>query len=165
MRKASITLIVLATVVTVGCQQEVEIKTEESMEVNVETEKTEIKALLENYVRSVEDEDMDLYTQSVAHDTDMVNFGAFGDPIVGWGALRKVMEDQNAALSQTKIGTNDLAIHLCESGKLAWATCLWDFKAVMGESPVQLPVRCTWVLEKRDENWTVAHFHKSIAAK
>ena len=165
MRKASITLIVLATVVTVGCQQKVEIRKEESMEVNVEAEKTEIKALLENYVRSVEDEDIDLYAQSVAHNTDMVNFGAFGDPIVGWVALKKVMDDQNAALSQTKIGTNDLAIHLCESGKLAWATCLWDFKAVMGENPVQLPVRCTWAFEKREKGWVVAHFHKSIAAK
>jgi len=163
--KAGFLLAMLAIAVGFGCQQEVEVKTEETMKVDIAAEKAAIKVLLENYVTSVQNEDMGLYAQNVAHDTDMVNFGAFGDPIVGWDALKKVMEDQNAALSQTKIGVSDVAINVCESGKLAWATCLWDFKAMMGENPVELPVRCTWVLEKRGDSWAIVHFHKSVSAK
>jgi uncharacterized protein (TIGR02246 family) len=143
----------------------VEIKTEETMEVDIQAEKTKIKSLLEKYVTSIENGDMGLYAQNMAHDIDMVNFGAFGDPIVGWDALEKVIEDQNTALSQTEVTVSDLAIHLGEEGKLAWATSIWDFKAMMGENPVELPVRCTWVLEKQEKGWVIVHFHKSVAAK
>jgi len=164
-RTTSVLVLVLAIAVGSGCQQKVEVKTEEAVKVDIEAEKTAITTLLEDYVRSVENGDMNLYAQNVSHDTDMVDFGAFGDPIVGWDALKKVMEDQNAALSKTKIDVSDQAIHLCESGKLAWATCLWDFKTMMGENPVELPVRCTWVLEKRDNRWVIVHFHKSVPAQ
>lgn len=130
---------------------------------DIEAEKAAVKAVLDQYVTSVENEDMNLYAQLVAHDAEMVNFGGFGDPIVGWDALRKVMEGQNAALSQTKITVSDLAIHVSETGTLAWARCLWNLKATMGDTPADLPIRCTWVLEKREDRWVIVHFHKSMA--
>ncbi len=137
---------------SVNCQQKAD----------MEAENAEIKAVLDSYVTSVEIEDMDLYSQNVAHDPDMVNFGGFGDPIMGWDALKKVMEDQNAALSETEITVSNLAIHVSDTGKLAWATCLWNLNAMMGENAVELPIRCTWVLEKRDNRWVIVHFHKSM---
>jgi len=144
----------LAFVLIIGCQPKVDI----------EAEKTAIKAVLDNYVTSVENEDMELYGKNVAHDTVMVNFGAFGDPIVGWEALEKVMTGQNEALSQIKITASDVSIRLSPSGKFAWATSIWDFKAMMGENPVELPVRCSWILEKQENQWVIVHFHKSVAA-
>lgn len=133
--------------------------------VDIEAEKAKIQSVLSNYVASIENEDMDLYAKCVAHDADMVNFGSMGDPIVGWEALRKAIEGQNAALSETKINIAGLKIHVPEDGKLAWATCLWDFAARMGQSPVSFPVRCTWILEKREGAWVIVHFHKSVAEK
>jgi len=133
--------------------------------VDIEAEKAQIQSVLSNYVTSIENEDMDLYAKCVAHDADMVNFGSMGDPIIGWEALRKAIEDQNAQLSETKISVAGTKVHVSEDGKLAWATCLWDFGTKMGESPVLLPVRCTWVLEKREGAWVIVHFHKSVAAK
>lgn len=143
-----------ALLLVAGCQPQV----------NIEAEKAHVKAVLDAYVTSVEAEDMELYAKNVAHDPEMVNFGGFGDPIIGWDALKKVMEGQNEALSQTKITVSDLAIHVAGDGNLAWATCLWDLRAMMGENPIQLPIRCTWVLEKREDQWTIVHFHKSMAA-
>jgi len=35
----------------------------------------------------------------------------------------------------------------------------------MGENLVSLPVRCTWLLEKREGGWVIVHFHKSVAMK
>jgi uncharacterized protein (TIGR02246 family) len=133
--------------------------------VDVAAEKALIKSVLDNYVASIEKEDIDLYAKCVAQDADMVNFGAMGEPIVGLEALKKGIEDQNAALSDTKISVADTKIHVSEDGKLGWATYLWDLTAKMGENPLSLPVRCTWVLEKRQGAWVVVHFHKSVAMK
>jgi uncharacterized protein (TIGR02246 family) len=154
MSKSLILLLGLGLMLTTACQPMVD----------VETEKAQVEVVLDTYVQSVETENMELYAENVTHDPKMVNFGGFGDPIVGWEALQKVMEGQNEALSETKITVSDLAIHVSPTGQLAWATCLWDLKAMMGESPVQLPVRCTWVLEKQEGRWIIVHFHKSMAA-
>jgi uncharacterized protein (TIGR02246 family) len=132
--------------------------------VDIEAETAAINALLVEYVKSVETEDIELYAKLVAHDTAMVNFGGFGRPIVGWDALKKVMEGQNEMLSETKIAVSGLQIHISADGKLAWATCLWDLKAMMAENPVELPIRCTWVLEKSEAGWMIVHFHKSMPA-
>ncbi|MFB0561422.1 MAG: nuclear transport factor 2 family protein, partial [Candidatus Lokiarchaeia archaeon] len=131
--------------------------------VDIEAERAQVKALLGSYVASVESEDMELYARNVSHDAAMVNFGAMGEPIVGWAALMEVMMGQNAALSETEIDVSDMVIHVSEDGKFAWATSLWNLKAVMGENPVELPVRCTWILEKQENRWVIIHFHKSVA--
>ena len=155
MSKLLVTFALLAIILSVSCGPQ---------KADIEAEKAAVKTVLDQYVTSVEREDMDLYAKNVAHDPKMVNFGGFGDPIVGWDALKKVMEGQNEALSETKITVTDLVIYVSETGTLAWATCLWNLKAIMGESPMELPIRCTWVLEKRDNRWVIVHFHKSMAA-
>ena len=138
----------------VGCQPSV----------NQETEKARIKAVLDSYITSIESEDINLYGKILEPDPNMVNFGTSEPPIVGWESLRKVIEDQNAALSQTKIAASDLNICLSERGDFAWATDLWDFRAMMDGQPLQIPVRCTWILEKLHGQWAIVHFHKSVRA-
>lgn len=130
--------------------------------VNVEAEKAAIKSVLDNYVTSIEKADIGLYAKTVAHDPGMVNFGtAASERIVGWDALREAIEAQNAALSGTKIAVSDITVNASSEGRFAWATSLWDFKATMGGQAIALPVRCTWVLEKRETAWVIVHFHKS----
>lgn len=153
MRYAFAIYIVAVLILIIGCQQPMD----------TAAEKSAIKSVLDRYVTSVETEDMDLYGKIVAHEATMVNFGTDGPPIVGWEALQKVMVDQNAALSQTKISVSDVSIVVPLTGKTAWATSLWNFKAMMGDKPIQLPVRCTWILEKRADSWVIVHFHKSVA--
>ena len=145
----------LLTILMLGC------RTQQS--INVEAEKAAIKTVLDNYIVSVENEDMDLYGDCVAHDSAMVNFGAMGGPIVGWDALVAVMKAQNEALSDTKIVATNTEIHITPWGKTAWATSLWNLSAIMGENPLNLDLRCTWVLEKRMDKWIIVHFHKSAA--
>ena len=131
--------------------------------VNIEMEKVAVKSILENYITSVENADMTLYSRIMTHDAGMVNFGTgAGDHVVGWQALKAAMEAQNAALSGTKIAASDVVIHLSPEGQFAWATSLWDFKAAIGEMAIEMPVRCSWILEKRETNWVIVHFHKSV---
>jgi DNA gyrase/topoisomerase IV subunit B len=43
--------------------------------INVENEKVLVKKVLDDYVKSIEDEDMNLYSEIVAHDSIMINVG------------------------------------------------------------------------------------------
>ena len=132
--------------------------------VDLEQSEQEIKSVLDQYVASVELEDIGQYAGIICHDAEMVNFGAFGAPIVGWEGLHAVMEGQNASLDSIKVDQGEVQIHVFPSGTYAWATPQWRFQAKAGEDALDLPVRCTWLLEKRGEEWKIIHFHKSIAA-
>lgn len=129
----------------------------------VDAEKAAIQAVLDGYVRAVETEDMDLYAQAVAHDPAMVNFGTGAeDRIVGWATLQDMMNAQNEALSDTKINQHDVTITVAPDGQFAWATSLWDLSATVGEDKLEVPIRCSWVLQKGDYGWEIVHFHKSV---
>ncbi len=123
-----------------------------------------VRAVLSRYVSSLEREDLDLYAQLVASDPVMVNFGAFGDPILGWDGLKEAMAEQNRTYDNTRITVREVRVHVVPSAGVAWATSLWDFTTTNGGRQMHLPVRCSWVLEKREGAWVIVHFHKSVAA-
>jgi ketosteroid isomerase-like protein len=155
MKHVFIICIIAALTLLTGCQKPVD----------TAVEKQAIKTVLDNYILSIEKEDIELYGEIIMHDPIMVNFGTgAADYIVGWDALRKVIEDQNAALSETTIAQSDVTINVSPDGKFAWATSLWTFKAAMGGEIMQLPVRCSWILEKEKDTWVIVHFHKSVGA-
>jgi ketosteroid isomerase-like protein len=146
-------MLVFMLSITIGCQQKTDIQ----------AEKTAIKTVLDNYITSIENEDMVLYAKIIAHDTDMVNFGTGArDHIIGWNALSEAIKAQNAALSGTKITQSNVKINISPDGRFAWATSLWVFKATMAGQSIELPVRCTWILEKDLTDWVIVHFHKSV---
>lgn len=131
--------------------------------VNPEAEKAAIRSALNDYVKAVESEDIGSYGKVVRHDPKMVNFGSdASERIVGWEALKKAIEAQFVALSETRIAVSDITVNVAPGRRFAWATSLWDFKANMGGQAMALPVRCTWILEKRRSNWVIVHFHKSV---
>lgn len=132
--------------------------------VDVEAEKAAVRAVLDNYVSSIQVEDMDLYALNVAHDSDMTNFGAFGEPIVGWPALEEVIKGQNDMLADISVDVSNLNVHVTPDGQWAWATSQWTFSGNTEDGALSLPVRCTWILEKRKGDWKIVHFHKSVAA-
>lgn len=132
---------------------------------NITAEKSAITAVLDKYVESIENENIELYSQIFLHNPDMVNFGTGAiERIVGWDALKKAIEEQNASLSETNITQSDVTINLSQDGQFAWATSLWDFKTKMGDLAIQLPIRCSWILEKFGKEWKIIHFHKSVGA-
>jgi ketosteroid isomerase-like protein len=155
MKPLFIIFIITALTLVMGCQ----------MAVDTGAEKSAINNVLDNYILSIEKEDIDLYGKIFIHDTDMVNFGTGAkERIVGWNALKKIIEDQNAALSETQITKSDVTINVSPDGQFAWATSLWNFKSTMEGQIMQLPVRCSWILEKHGKDWKIVHFHKSIGA-
>ena len=157
MKNFSKLLVLLITVAMFGCGPQP--MTPEK----IEKEKAAIQSVLENYITSIETENIDLYSKIFIHDVNMVNFGTGEkERIVGWDALKKAIEDQNAALSGTKITQSDITINLSRDGEIAWATSLWNFTSKMDTTMVQLPIRCSWILEKTGNEWKFIHFHKSV---
>lgn len=133
--------------------------------INTEDEKSKIETVLDRYIFSFEQENIDIYNNILVHDEDMVNFGtSANERIVGWEVLKVAVEVQNATLSETKISQTDVDINLTDDGSFAWATSLWHFKALSKDQVIDVPIRCSWVLKKFDDNWKIVHFHKSIGA-
>ena len=131
----------------------------------LEADKTGVRSILDNYISSVIHADIEAYARNIVHDPDMVNFGTdASERFVGWTALRDGIVAQNAALSAMEIHQHDVTINLSADRRFAWATSLWDFKAMMGGQTLEAPIRCTWILEKQADGWKIIHFHKSIGA-
>ena len=154
------TLLISFVILIYGCQQKEQI--------NVENEKVLVKKVLDDYVKSIEDEDMNLYSEIVAQDSMMINVGGSVNLswIDGWEKLKEVMNGQNAAFSETKIDVTKEQIFISPTGKDAWAVTLWDLKTTLSDGYTYLlPLRCTWVLQKRDNKWEIVSFHKSFDVK
>jgi len=137
----------------------------QQQDVNIDNDTVAINDILNDYVVSIETADTNMYADLVVHDTGMIDFGAFGEPIRGWNELKQVIANQNATLDSVVIIVSDQRVHIASCGDIAWATSLWDFKAVAAGEPVELPVRCTWVLRKNNDRWRILHFHKSVAVQ
>ena len=159
--KNSFPEVFLLTIILIcGCQQQ--------GQVNIQDEKASIKKTLDNYVKSIVDEDMNLYSEIVAHDSNMINVGGGVNLswIDGWTQLQEVMNGQNNAFSQTGINVTKEQIFISPTGKDAWAVTLWDLKTVLSDGNTYLlPLRCTWILQKRDNKWIIVSFHKSFGVK
>ena len=133
--------------------------------VNTDVEKSSIETVLDRYIFSLEQENLGIYDNILVHNEDMVNFGtSANERIVGWKVLRAAVEVQNATLSETKITQTDVSINLTKDGSYAWATSIWHFKAVSKDQIIDVPIRCSWVLQKFGDDWKIVHFHKSIGA-
>lgn len=155
MKHLSIIFIITAMILVTGCQKAVD----------TAAEKSTIKDVLDSYVLSIENENIELYGNIFVHDSVMVNFGTGAkERIVGWDTLKKIIEAQNTALSGTKITQSEVTINVSPDGQFAWATSLWNFTATMDSQVMQLPVRCSWILEKLGKDWKIVHFHKSVGA-
>lgn len=125
-------------------------------------EREAIRSAMQAWIASVEGKDMKLLPAIVTHDPDIVWIGSsVNDWIVGWEGLNLAMQAQNAALDDIRISVSEETLHIHPEARFAWATNRWVFKAMAGGQQIELPLRCTWILEKREAGWVIVHFHKS----
>ena len=130
---------------------------------SAESKRTSVKATLDAFIRAVEGRSLDRLPGVVAQDPDLVWIGSGEDEwIVGYEALKEVMQAQNEALEYVRISVSEETIHLSPSEQVAWATNRWVFRARMAGEELEIPLRCTWVAEKRDAGWVLVHSHKSL---
>ena len=122
------------------------------------------KAVVDQFNKIFESEDMAAFDRVFAHDADAVSFGTdAAERFVGYDALRKSVEEQFASFDGSKLAVRDEVVKASRGGDAAWFSEVVDWDTKAGGQPVSLKgCRFTGVLEKRDGAWKVVQFHASM---
>jgi len=152
-------LFILFLLTIIGCKQTI---------TDISSAKKAVKAVIDNYAKSWIIEDIELYSSTMMPDESLVHVGGSQalNWIEGWTELKELIIKQNQSLNDTQIDEKKAWINLSQSGEFAWAVTLWDLKTTLNDgTKCLLPLRCTWILEKKNDSWIIVHFHKSIGIK
>lgn len=123
----------------------------------------DIHAALMKWIEAIEGREISSLPDVVYQDQDLVWIGSGeADWLQGYTELEQAIIAQNNALQNIHIAVSEETFHTSVDERFAWATNRWVFSAQAGEQTIELPVRCTWILEKRAADWRIAHFHKSV---
>lgn len=131
---------------------------------DLNTEKTNVKRVIDQFVQFWETHDMDLLSKIMTHDSDMVNFGSdASEHFVGWKAFKDSVEKMLPSFQDTKITVKNQVIKIGSSGNIAWFSEVWDWDLKFDGNPIQINgQRLTGVLEKQNGNWAFVQFHNSV---
>jgi ketosteroid isomerase-like protein len=89
-----------------------------------------IRAALNTWIAGVEQGDPEIVAQVMAPDQDLDYIGVeASDWRIGWPAVRA-----------------------------AYATSRWVIEGDLGGQHISMPLRCSWVLEKREDGWKLVPF-------
>jgi hypothetical protein len=122
-----------------------------------------MQGVLKNWIVAVEGRDLDMLPEVIAKDSTLIWIGpAETDWVKGYEQLEQVVQAQKQALKDIHITVGEETIHTYHQADYAWATNRWMFRAHDGTQVIELPMRCTWILEKRVQGWRMVHFHKSV---
>jgi ketosteroid isomerase-like protein len=135
-----------------------------TQKVDLEAEKAKVKTVIDQNLQMLVTEDMELLSKIYAHDDDMVIFGTdTAEHLVGWEAIKKLMQKQFAGSETKKVSARDEVIKVHNSGEVAWFSAILDWDVIAGGQPVRLEgVRGTSVFEKRNGNWVFVQAHLSV---
>ena len=122
------------------------------------------KAVVDEFNKIFESEDMAAFDRIFAHDADAVSFGTdAAERFVGFDALRKSVTSQFASFEGSKLAVRDEVVKVSRGGDAAWFSEVVDWDTKAGGEAVSLKgCRFTGVLEKRDGAWKVVQFHASM---
>ncbi len=137
-----------------------------TQKVDLEAGKANVKAVIDQYTKVLETEDLEMLSKITAHDADMVNFGTdASERIVGWEALKELMQKQFESTETTNLSVKDQVIKVNDSGKVAWFSEILDWDIISQDQEMKLEgLRVTGVLEKRDGGWVFVQVHYSVPA-
>lgn len=152
--KRSVSLLVAAVLALGACAPQVDLESEEAA----------VKTVLDQIPQVLATEDMELFSQLVAHDPDIIIFGTdAAERWVGYEAFKEAMEAQFAAVEESQLALRDRVIRVHSSGAVAWFSEVWDWDVTVAGEAVSIEgMRVTGVLEKRNGSWVLVQWHGSI---
>lgn len=135
-----------------------------SEKADTNTEKANVKEIVQKLYKAFESEDMDLMSTIMAHDEDMVNFGTdITEHEVGWKEWEKSHLAQFEAIDKAKLTSKELTVFISKSADAAWFSDITDWNLVIQKDSLNINnVRITGVLEKRDDVWKIVQVHASV---
>lgn len=133
--------------------------------VDIEAEKTAVRAVINDVNRAFETNDPELLAQLVSHSPDNIFFGT--DMAERWVGFNSFIEAQKQFFVSLEIGSeitmHDVVFAINKSGDAAWMSYLMDWKGKsQGESFNIEGLRATVVMEKKDGKWMIVHWHGSV---
>jgi len=150
-------IIFMALFLSCRCQQEA------AVQVDLESERTAVRAAVNQLWQSWETRDLNLTSEVVAHDPDMVIFGTdVAERFVGYEEFTTAIEQMFAAMKmQTSFHDEVSRVH--DSGKVAWYSGVAEVEGTSGGEDFTIAgLRFTAVLEKRDAKWVIVQCHSSV---
>jgi uncharacterized protein (TIGR02246 family) len=132
-------------------------------EIDFAAEEQAVAKVMNQINAAWESEDLEVFARLVAHDADMVNFGAdANDRWVGWEGLEAGLRQQFEVFSDTKVTPGEVDIHVSRSGNVAWLAQAMSMSMEFLGSPMTLEARITCVFERRGADWRLVQFHYSV---
>ncbi len=131
---------------------------------DIKKERDEASAVVSNFLKAFATEDLNLFSEVMAHDEAMVNFGTdISETTIGWNAYRESHIAQWEAMDSASMDSENTAVFMGEAGNTAWFSSTANWTLVMQQDTVRLTnLRMTGVLEKRRQGWKIVQIHASI---
>ena len=154
MRKRFAVVMVAAVILTTACVQRVDLESEEAA----------VKAVVAQLWHAHEIQDLDLLSQVMAHDSDMIIIGSdAAERWVGYEPFIAAEEQMFASFDVEQLSIHDQVFRIHKSGQVAWFSAIVDGEVTVGERHQSLEgIRITGVLEKRDSGWVIVQYHSSV---
>jgi uncharacterized protein (TIGR02246 family) len=151
-------VIFMAFFLSCRCQQEA------AVQVDLDSERTAVRAAVNQLWQSWETRDLNLASEIVAHDLDMVIFGTdAAERFVGYEEFRTAMEQMIAAIEKMQTSFHDEVSRVHDSGQVAWYSGVAEVEGTSGGEDFTIAgLRFTAVLEKRDAKWVIVQCHSSV---
>jgi len=135
---------------------------ENIMKANTEIE-TGVIAVLNKFIKTYEQRDMEGVLSFLVPDTDMVVIGTGADEKrIGLDEIKIQLERDWEQSDVTSIEI--LRYMVSAAGKVAWITADIVFHARISGQKTEMPSRLTAVFEQRGKSWLIAQWHVSFPA-
>lgn len=122
-----------------------------------------VKAVLNKVAEGYAKRDMALLLSAIAPDPDVVMYGTGADEKrLGLAGIRAQVERDWSQAEATNVIYGWTSISA--AGSVAWAASDASFRLKAGGQEMNLPVRVTFVVEKRGEEWLIVQAHFSFPA-
>lgn len=157
-------ILILFSSIIVSCNSPVEEKKESGPCLDLEGEMAKVALVLEKYRLANETQKIELLREVWAPVDDIVVFGTNSDEkLLGWEAIKDVIEVQFTTFKDTYISVRDQVIKVNETGNTAWFSEVLSYNYIYEGKAVKYEgLRFTGVLEKIDGDWLIVQSHISI---
>ena len=120
-----------------------------------------VKAVLNKLAEVYVTRDSAVLRSVFAPDPDVVMYSPGGEAIAGLPAIQAKAESDWSKSESASLTYGWTSVSA--AGSVAWVATDADFTVTAGERRT-LPVRITFVLEKREDQWLIVQAHYSLAA-
>ena len=125
-----------------------------------------VSEVVDRYLEAYAKRDIDAFGKTLAQDNDSLGIGTDeGEYWKGWTTIRNVAEKQFGAIREVNWKRGQPQLRFSRDGNVAWYAeeMVGDF--LSGDKKTSCNLRFTAVLEKRNNQWVIVQFHRSVPVK